>query len=337
MTPRGSFVRFRTDAGERAPDAAPAHVGRRGTPLAATGPRPDRPDRSSMRPHPHPTAPRSGAFLVLTVLAAACSPEGSAVQGGEAAPAASEQVKREVRDLITAVTPFVPTVSVAEQNAWYGRRRATLERLRTAGPEVGLEALRVYHERPDTLTEIRVGLLDVAAHTAPEETRPILVELVETFGEDLHVRTKAAEFLGRTSPEKAIEVIEPILRGEVPRQTYPPQERLLAAWNTACVAAEHDRIPLLCEIATDLKSAQDVRHLSVRLLGEEPSVQGRQALERLLVESSGNSYIRRLAAQSLLATVPHEELCPLLVRVLENEADHAMLPFLDDMIQSNCR
>ena len=40
------------------------------------------------------------------------------------------------------MTPFAPTVSVGERNAWYDRRRKTLERLRVAGLEHGREALR---------------------------------------------------------------------------------------------------------------------------------------------------------------------------------------------------
>ena len=277
--------------------------------------------------------------LVLTGLVgflSGCSPAASATEESTAGPAERE-VQRGIRDLITAVTPFAPTVSVGERNAWYDRRRKTLERLRVAGLEHGREALRVFHERRDSLPEIRVGLLDIAAHAAPDETRPLLVLLVTTFGENLHLRTKAAQFLGETSPQAALQVIEPMLRGDRPRATHPPEEKLLDAWNTAAGATGEDRAPLLCEIATDVTRPEAVRHLAARLLGEFPSNQGRQALEGILVESSGNSYIRRLAAQSLERTVPAAELCPLLQRVFENEADVNIQIFLDDMIRTTCR
>ena len=277
--------------------------------------------------------------LLLTAgLLAACGAEETAAGAPEtiAGSAAPLEASRAIRDLITAVTPLAPTVSVSEKNAWFGRRKETLERLRAAGPEVGQEALRVYGERTDSLPEIRAGLLEVAAYAAPEASRELLVELVSAYGEHLHLRTKAAEFLARTSPDRAVEVIEPILAGDVPRRTYPPQERLLVAWSDACVRIDRDRFPFLCEVATDLKRTGDVRNAAVRMLGEEPHPQGRQALEGLLVESSGNSYVRRLAAQSLRATIRDAEFCPLLERILENEVDPSFQIFLDDMIRNNC-
>ena len=69
--------------------------------------------------------------LVLTGLVgflSGCSPAASATEESTAGPAERE-VQRGIRDLITAVTPFAPTVSVGERNAWYDRRRKTLERL----------------------------------------------------------------------------------------------------------------------------------------------------------------------------------------------------------------
>ena len=118
----------------------------------------------------------------VLLLAAACDPEASADSSPLNDEAASSRVvQRDIRDLITAVTPASPTLPPIEKNAWFGRRKETLERLRQAGAEHGAEALRLYHERAESLPEIRVGLLDVAAHTTPEETRSILVELVSEY------------------------------------------------------------------------------------------------------------------------------------------------------------
>ena len=81
----------------------------------------------------------------------------------------------------------------------------------------------------------------------------------------------------------------------------------------------------------------EVRHYAIKLLGTIPSSQGRQALEQLLVESSGNHMLRRFAAQSLRDTLTKDELCPLLQRVLEREADPNFQIFIDNMILDSCR
>ena len=280
-------------------------------------------------------------FAALSALGlGGCSPDASATSpgasNGDPGSTGTTQAQRDVLDLIVAVTPAAPTLPPVEKNAWYGRRQETLRRLRAGGPEVGREALRMYAVRSDSIPEIRAGLLDVAAHAAPEDTSPVLVELVTVYGEDLFLRTQAALFLGRTSPTTALEVLGPILSGEE-RGTYPPDDRLLEAWNTAAVALDTDRAPLLCDLATDLKLDQSVRHQATKLLGEVPGAQSRQALELLLVDSSGNQYIRRMAAQSLQNSLTAEDLCPLLRRVVEREADPNFQIFLDSMIQQSCR
>ena len=61
----------------------------------------------------------------------------------------------------------------------------------------------------------------------------------------------------------------------------------------------------------------DVRHLATKLLGKTASTQGRQALEQLIVESSGNHMLRRFAAQSLRTSIPTDELCTLVNRLIE--------------------
>jgi len=288
--------------------------------------------------------------LALAALAlGGCSPEAAATSPDEAPSGADSsgsdpgsgstgttQAQRDVLYLILAVTPADPTLPPVEKNAWFGRRQETSKRLREGGPEVGREALRMYGVRSDSIPEIRAGLLDVAAHAAPEETSPVLVELVTVYGDDLYLRTQAALFLGRTSPEIALEVLGPILSGEQ-RGTFPPDDRLLEAWNAAAVALGTDRAPLLCDLATDLKREQSVRHQATKLLGEVPGARSSQALELLLVESSGNQYIRRIAAQSLESTLAAEDLCALLRRVIEREADPNFQIFLDNMVQQNCR
>jgi HEAT repeat protein len=151
------------------------------------------------------------------------------------------------------------------------------------------------------------------------------------------VRTKAAQFLAETRPERALEVLQPILDERYDGRTYPPLERLLEAWVTAARKLGRDPTPLLAEIATDLNRTQDVRHLATRALGDSDSPRSRQALQTLMVESSGNAYIRILATQSLQRILPHEEFCALVESVLSREADENFQIFLDDVIQEACR
>ncbi len=272
--------------------------------------------------------------VLLASLPPACNPAEPEAGGSNVS---ASDVERDLLDLIAALTPLPPEAPAGDQSDWHIRRRQTLERLRQASHAHGLEALRLWRERAGSLPEVLAGLLDVAAHTAPLETRELLVELVLEYGHDPLLRRKAAEFLAETSPETAIEILEPILRGEIHGRTFPPDEALLEAWNRAALATAHERAPLLCAVATDLNREQAVRHLATRLLGEVASPQGRAALEQLLVESSGNHMIRRIAAQSLLKTLPREELCALMRSVLEKEVDHNFQIFLDDLLIANCR
>jgi HEAT repeat protein len=112
---------------------------------------------------------------------------------------------------------------------------------------------------------------------------------------------------------------------------------MLDAWTQAKEKRGEDPVPLLALVATDLQRTQDVRHLATRALGRHASPLGRQALETLLVESSGNGYIRRLALQSLLAILPREEFCAHIRKVQSNEADTDFILVLEAALDANCR
>ncbi|NOT29358.1 MAG: hypothetical protein HOP15_02785 [Planctomycetes bacterium] len=244
---------------------------------------------------------------------------------------------REIRELITALTPPPATAIPVLKSEFFSNKKAALERLRLASPAHGLEALRVYREERPTLPEVQSGLLDIAAHTNPPATEELLVKLTTTFGEDLYVRKQAAKLLGKSAPIRAIDVIEPILRGKFDDRTYPPEESLLEAWLTAHETLELDPVPLLALVATDIKRPMDVRHAATKALGRHPSPLSRQALETILVESSGNGYIRRLALQALSASLPREEFCALALKVQDREADTEFVMVLEDHLVKSCR
>jgi len=247
---------------------------------------------------------------------------------------------------MVAVTPLPPSASAGESSAWFPRRKETLERLRGArshpdlqeiSDELGLEALRVFQERPDAITEVRRALLDVGGHLCPERTRPILVELITTFGEDPGLRVEACRVLADTSPQTACDVLGDILREERPRTTYPPTERMLDAWIRAARTLEIDQADFLSTIAVDLQKDNSTRTLAVKTLGTIKSPIGRQALESVLVESTGNHYLRRKAAQSLLVTIPRDEFCALIRQVFSRESDQHFQQFLADVLEDNCQ
>jgi hypothetical protein len=273
--------------------------------------------------------------LALALLAGLAGCERT--KAGDSASTGALTPEREVRDLVTALTPPAATALPVEKSEFYLNRKRMLERLRGASRAHGEAALALLREERPTLPEVRSGLLDVAAHTAPEATVEILVNLTTVFGDDLYVRKNAAVLLGECMPLRAIEVLEPILRERADDRTYPPEDALLDAWLAANEKLELDPVPLLVLVATDLKRSMDVRHRATKALARYPSDMGRQALENVLVESSGNGYIRRLALQALRESLPQEAFCELARRTQERESDPEFVLFIQDHLDSRCR
>ena len=282
-------------------------------------------------------APPTRTLLGLSLLGLVACGRGRGDPAVTISAAGTSDPPRELRELITALTPPPATAVPVEKSEFFRNRKSALERLRGASEAHGREALRILQEEPPKLPEVRAGLLDVAAHTAPELVEPILVQLVTRFGEDLYVRKAATELLGECRPEKAIEVLDPILSQQVDGRTYPPEEHLLAAYIAANEELGLDPGPFVALIATDLERPQEVRHLATRALGKHPSPMSRQALESILTESGGNGYIRRLALQSLAEQLPKEDFCELALRIQSNEADVDFIRFLQDALDKRCR
>lgn len=265
-------------------------------------------------------------------------------QGAESTPELSDEVVRGyVRDLVTAVTPLPSSATKTAQSEWFPKRRDMLRRMRATGPELGRAAFLEYQQRvaDGDLLEIQEGLLDVAAHADPEGTVDHLVELIVTYGPALGLRRTATKLLPKIDARRADEVLRPIVSKASRGRTYPPDDVMLAAWVEAMHELKEDSVPVLADIALEYKQSQEARHQATVALGQlgpaDDAAQAKNALKTLLIESSGNNYLRRKAAQSMRAIMEVPEFCSVLQSAFENEADPNFGVFLDDMIETVCR
>lgn len=306
------------------------------------------------RPAPRP-APRSVtrlltrghllALLAPLALVAACSEASSGARsddaGARSAAPANDRVWTptgidQLDEFIELRRPLDPTLTSDFHDERLHAERAMRGRLQQSGREVGLAALDALKEHGEDLLAVQLGLLDVAAHAAPEDSRELLVNLIETSGPDLSLRTDAVVLLAETSPKRALEVLEPLVVDPIRNQTMPAMERMIEGFVIACSKTGHSPVDALCDVTTDFKHEPAARVRAVRELGNHPVPKSRKALEEILVESSGDQYIRRIAAQSLRNSLPRETACGIFQRVASLEADVNFQGFLADMIQDNC-
>src|SRR5207247_702417 len=181
------------------------------------------------------------------------------------------------------------------------------------------------------------GLRDAGAHAAPEDTRPLLEALVTQYGPHIEIRTEAMLLRADTSPARAIEILEPLVTKARQSQTMPPPEFMVKAWVTACDGTGRSPVKELVDLATNLLMDETARIKAVKELGHRPDPLGEKALETILVESTGDGCIRRMAAQGIRDTIPHETACEIFRRTAAREADLSFAQFLADMIEKNCQ
>lgn len=325
MSPHRPLIRSRT------PTSATAHI---------------RHQTHAERAKPH--ARRSfGAPLLCALLglagggcggATAESPGGSDAQGASRPPGAAA-VQADVEELRAALVSPELTAGSSEVGTWKQRRTAVMDRLKGGDPAVGRELLRILREeRRELDTAVRTGFLEVAAHCATDDAVPFLIEVFETYGEPLDLRTAACHQLAAVAPAEAVERLQPILVQARPRQTWPAAEAMLEAFVKSCDATDavDPKLEVLTRIATGILFDDAARYRALKELGEVDHPLARQAIEAALVESTGNGYLRRKAAQALLAGAP-DECCAVFERVAAHEADGNFLLFLEDMLEKNCR
>lgn len=238
--------------------------------------------------------------------------------------------------MVEAFRPPSPSAASDELDAQLAARRRWLGEARSRPPAFAAAVLDAWRERPEAPAPVQSGLLEAAAIADPESAAPVLVDLVSRYGPELQVRTDACRILGAHCPEVALELFPPILEDPQRSSTAPPDDAMLSAWLTAVRSTGADPGRLLTFLATDQQRGHATRHLAIRALGDFPGRVTIAALEEVLMESSGNAYMRRLAAQSIVKVGASEEVCPILQRVYDREADLNFQLFLHAVIEENC-
>ena len=255
---------------------------------------------------------------------------------------ASAAVQRQVRDLVTALTPPPATANSAVRGDWFQRRDAIMKESRTAGPALGQAVLEEFEASGDALLDVRRGLLEVAAYNLPEVVQPELTRLLLEYGEDLGLRTKACELLAVTSPAVAVEVLEPLITQRLPGKTLPPDEIMVTSYGRAASLAGVNPVPVLSNLAADLFAEQTARLMAIKELARHAGARSRETLRTVLVESTGNAYLRRAAAQGIVAHAEVDgetklQMCAILEEVMNKEADLNFQGFLVSMLEKHCR
>jgi hypothetical protein len=267
----------------------------------------------------------------------ACDGANSAASEARAAQASIDVT---IEHLIELSTPLDPTLTSDHFDRQLHAQRACLAELRGGTRELGLRALERFQEVEEQAEPapilVRVNLLDIAAHCATAETQPLLEMLLLEYGHRIDTRAEATKLLGQVAPARAVELIGPLLERTKRTSTMPADEFLLQAYIEGCKGSGHDPVPILVDVATNIFKEDAARHRAVQELGEHPARYAQQALRSILIESTGNAYLRRKAAQAVRKSFPREEACALFNEISELEADNNFLAFLGDMIAENC-
>jgi hypothetical protein len=249
-----------------------------------------------------------------------------------------------IGELIEAFSPLDRTVTSDVSDAKFVHGQKLQAELCKAGPAVGHAALVALKAQTDAKNDpleekpvdVERALLTVAAFAAPKETQVLLENLLTQYGASLQLRTEATLLLAQIAPERAIELLEPLVTKQKQNSTMPDEEFLLKAWIIACDKTKRSPVPELCDVATNLFQPGYPRVIAVRELGKRPDPRGEAALRTILVESTGDGYLRRITVQSIHALLPRETACELFHQVAAKEADMNFLRFLADAIEKWC-
>ena len=277
------------------------------------------------------------ALFSLLCLLWACSPSEPEKNRPSTASSPDLLAEQAIGDLIAAITPPEETATSAVKDDWLRRRRSTMARLKNqSDARMGALLVEAFLTRNDLIVPVRSGLIEAAAHANAVAAAPVLTEIIQNYGEDMGLRTDSCRILGNTSPEVAIEVLGEILFDKERSSTAPDDEALLDGWLEAHWHMKRNPGRDLADLATDITRDASTRHLAIRNLAKYPSKISISALEEVLHESSGNSYMRRIAAQSMTEVADRDVYCPIFAQVFSREADTNFQLFLENMMSAYC-
>lgn len=296
--------------------------------------------------------PRGGTWLSLALLASfgfgGCRPSSAeSTPPGRVDPTAlvpldtpvPDWARQQIAELVETLKPLDPTLTSNHHDQQYWREKALVERLEKGETELGWAALHAFTNFKERDFKTRRNLLRVGARAAPKEAEKLLEFLAFTYGPYIEDRTEACLLFAEVAPARYLELARPLLlRRGVLHQTLPNDEFLVKAWAKACEVSGASPVEVMSDVATNLMIEPYARVVALRVLAQHDlTPESRGALQTCLVESMGDGFIRRVAAQAILERYPREDACALLREVLAREADPNMALFLDDMLQERCR
>ena len=261
----------------------------------------------------------------------------AACDHGSAGPMrAAGTPEEQVAELIEAFTPLDRTVTSDISDAKFIHGQKVQAELSKAGPAVGHAALMALQDPTAKPVDVERALLTVAARANPAETQTLLENMLTQYGASMSLRTEGTLLLAEIAPKRAIELLEPLVKKQKQDSTMPDEEFLERAWIIACDKVGRSPVPELCDIATNLFQPTYPRVMAIRELGKRPDPRGEAALRTILVESTGDGYVRRVTVQSLHTLLPSETACTLFREVAAREADMNFLRFLSDALEKWC-
>ncbi len=245
------------------------------------------------------------------------------------------EARAEIKSFVEAMIPPAIEETSDLHDEWLRQTRALRKMMEAREEEIGNAALHAFTGEVSDRTVTRQALLRIGARCSPNAAAPLLRELMVTYGYRYDDRTEAAVLLAEADPELYMkEAAAHLRRRKRATKTMPPDEFLIRAWVTACERTQTSPVDMLADAATNLILDPPARYAAAEALGRYPDdALGREALKACLVESTGDAYLRRKAAQAIRVSFNTEEACALFSHILALEVDATFATFLADMQQ----
>ena len=255
-------------------------------------------------------------------------------------PQALRQARQRIAAFIEEMIPPPYDETSDLHDEWFHRTQAKMKELQTGDVPLGDAALQAFAADETDRVITRKALLAIGSRCSPASARPLLKELAGTFGYRIDDRTEAALLLAEVSPTDYQELFKDHLgRRARPRQTMPPDEFLLEGWIQSCELLGESALEMCSDVSTNILIEPAARYRAVQALAKyKDEALARNALMTCLIESTGDAYLRRKAAQAIRISFNSEEACSLFLDTLSKEADPDFAEFLRSTIQlMGCR